>query len=139
MDICKSDNKETTKKKKKLWTQPYKIIYYAEERKAFVNELSILLNINDENNIVYMENINDIIIQNFMKDNEEKIKLYFDFKDWSYFKRGREETRKFYALIKNIYKHEGYIIYCKKATLKNKDNTSYSTSKFIFYKPNTII
>ena len=133
------DDKESPNIRKKKICRPFKISYYTDLRKQFVGELSSMLNINDDNNIVYMEQINDDKIQSFVLSNEDKIKLYFKYVNWSYYKRGREETRQFYALIKNIYKHEGYTIYCKKATLRDKQNNTYSTSKFIFYRPNSII
>jgi hypothetical protein len=133
-DINISNDTTIKEKKKRNWYKPYKIDFHADLRKQFMDELSILLNLTEENNIVYKDLIDSEKIKNFINENEDKIKLYFNYYRWGYFKRNREETRMISALIKNIYKHEGYTIYCKQVTLKNKDNERYVCSKFIFYK-----
>jgi hypothetical protein len=131
--------KENKKKKNKLWNKPYKVVFYEEQRIELINQLSILLNLNDDNNIVFVEQMNDLKIKEFIEVNEDKIKLYFDTRTWSFFKKNREETRLISALLKNIYKHEKYTIFSKKGTLKDKEGKSHSSYKYIFFKPNSII
>lgn len=138
METNEHTNKDITKtKQKRVWKKPYKIDFYADLRKQFMEELGILLNLTEDNNIVYKQLMDSNAIKQFIIDNEDKIKLYFHYYQWGYFKAGREENRMISSLIKNIYKHEGYIIYCKQITLKDNDNKSYISSKFIFYKNDT--
>ena len=116
-----------------------KIIGNEKIRLEFLNELSAILNLNDDNNVVYMTQMTHPDLQHFIDTHEETIKSSFSYYSWSYYKKNRAETRSIHALIKNIYKHEKYTIFSKKVTLTDKDNKKFTCCQFIFYKPGSTI
>lgn len=125
-----SDN---NKKKYKLTKRKL----YKNERQDFLNELNNFLNLTDDNNTLLSNTINnDDKLQKFIDDNQHKIKTFFKYCKWGYF-RNTENKKDLSALIKNIYKEQDYTIFSKPFTIKNSDN-NILTTQLIFYKPGRI-
>jgi hypothetical protein len=114
--------------------KPSKEDYYKNERLLFINELNDCLGLNDDNNSILIYELNNNIIQDFIKNNEYKIKKYFKYSRWGYY---RTDNKNLSSLIKNIYKHEKYNIFTKRVNIKN-DNNIIQTTQLIFYKPGRI-
>jgi len=114
--------------------KPSKEDYYKNERLFFINELNDCLGLNDDNNSILIYELNNNIIQDFIKNNEYKIKKYFKYSRWGYY---RTDNKNLSSLIKNIYKHEKYDIFTKRVNIKN-DNNIIQTIQLIFYKPGRI-
>ena len=107
---------------------------YINERNNFLNELNDCLGLTDDNNILIFNQINT---DNNLKLFENKIKKYFKYGKWGYFRKQENNTKDLGTLIKNIYKHEKYTIYTKRITLKEND-TKINATQLIFYKPGRI-
>lgn len=126
-------------KEKKTRIKPTKFAYHAEERTAFLNELNIILNINDDNNIIYMDELENPTLIEFININEEKIRKTFKTSSWSFYKKARYQTRQISSLIKNLYKHELYTIHSKQVSKKKDNGEKYTTIQLTLYKAGTII
>jgi len=119
--------------------KPSKEEHYINERDAFLNELNDFLGINDDNNtLIYNKINNNNELKTFIINNEDKIKKFFKYGKWGYFRKYDDNTKDLGTLIKNIYKHEKYTIYTKRITLKEND-TKINATQLIFYKPGRII
>ena len=116
-----------------------KIIHNEKLRLEFLTQLNNILNLNDNNNIVYMAQLTHPDLQRFIEDNEDTIKACFKYNNWSWYKKSRSESRLIHVLIKNIYKHEQYTIYTKKVTLRDENDKPFICCQFIFYKPGSIL
>ena len=118
--------------------KPSKEEHYINEREEFLNELNIFLGINDDNNtLIYNKINNNNELKTFIINNEDKIKKFFKYGKWGYFRKYDDNTKDLGTLIKNIYKHEKYTIYTKRITLKEND-TKINATQLIFYKPGRI-
>ncbi len=118
--------------------KPSKEEHYINEREKFLNELNNFLGINDDNNtLIYNKINNNNELKTFIINNEDKIKKFFKYGKWGYFRKYDDNTKDLGTLIKNIYKHEKYTIYTKRITLKEND-TKINATQLIFYKPGRI-
>jgi len=118
--------------------KPSKEEHYINEREEFLNELNNFLGINDDNNtLIYNKINNNNELKTFIINNEDKIKKFFKYGKWGYFRKYDDNTKDLGTLIKNIYKHEKYTIYTKRITLKEND-TKINATQLIFYKPGRI-
>jgi len=119
--------------------KPSKEEHYKNEREEFLNELNNFLDLTDDNNILIFNQINNNNeLKTFIINNEDKIKKFFKYGKWGYFRKYDDNTKDLGTLIKNIYKHEKYTIYTKRITLKEND-TKINATQLIFYKPGRII
>ena len=118
--------------------KPSKEEHYKNERCGFLNELNDCLGLTDDNNILIFNQINNNNeLKTFIINNEDKIKKFFKYGKWGYFRKYDDNTKDLGTLIKNIYKHEKYTIYTKRITLKEND-TKINATQLIFYKPGRI-
>ena len=117
--------------------KPSKDILYKNEREEFLNELNIFLDLTDDNNTLFSNTVNnDVKLQDYINKNEDKIKKYFKYGKWGYY-RNTTNKKDLSALIKNIYKYQKYTIFTKPFTIKNNNN-NILTTQLIFYKPGRI-
>ena len=111
---------------------------YKNERLEFFNELNNFLGLTDDcHTLIFNKINNDNELKQFIIDNEIKIKKYFKYGKWGYFRKTSKQKEIAY-LIKNIYKNFNYIIHTKLINLKDNDNIIKAT-QIIFYKPGRII
>lgn len=116
--------------------RPLKDIKYIKERKKLLDKLLTILDVSEENDIFYIDELEkNIEKQKQILEMENDVKLYFKCSSWAYFTR--DYSRTYLSLIKSILKYMNITllsIYFKDKT--NKINIKKGI-KLIFPEKNT--
>jgi hypothetical protein len=107
---------------------------YPKERSDLLNKLNNILGITDDNNIIYIYDIDSSIDkQKQINDLVGDIKKYFKCGTWSYFAKVGKGKRQYLSLIKSIYKDMGYNIY-NSQKVYTRDNKSIKGGIYVLCK-----
>lgn len=134
--IIENDN-NITNSRNKQFVSLNKTDKFKNEQLEVLNEIKKILNITNENQIIYFNNINnDNEIKNKIIQLENKIKIYFKFSTWTYFKNlYNNKDREISSLIKSVFKACDYrAVRVKLYDDKEKNNNNDDVNLYIFRK-----
>ena len=110
---------------------------HVEERINILNKLFNILNINEDNNTLYLGDLDtNEEIQQKILDLEPEIKKYFACSKWACY-NNLSMKRKILSLIKNLVKTMNYEVISKRKFRKN-ENGLYRDTIYYFIKNNSI-
>jgi hypothetical protein len=108
-------NEEKDDKIKQTRNRLTKKEQFIKERLEFINNLNNLLNLNDDNNNVFLYEIeNNQKIKDYINENIFKIKTFFKCGTWGYFSNSESKGKNnFIGLIRSLYTDSDYEINSK--------------------------
>jgi len=112
---------------------PKNITSFDSERKEILNKILEILEINEFNKSFLLQDMDDLLEkQQLIYDLEPDIKKYFLTSKWSCFFKSNEQQRKWYNIIKTVFKDLD-IDYCTKRKGCKVDGNKITKTEFILY------
>jgi len=108
---------------------------YKKERKEILNKINKILGINEDNNIIYLYDIeNDENKKEQILALSESVKKYFKAGNWALY-RDEESKDNHFLLCKSVYKEMDYSVTSRNSAIK-RNNVRIQTPKYTISKIN---